>query len=64
MAEGVTQRFVLDGSLTLAWYFADEADPYADAVAHALTARGAVVPCRLTTVIPSDCAGLRKSALA
>ena len=27
------QPFVLDGSVTLAWYFQDEADPYADAVA-------------------------------
>jgi predicted nucleic acid-binding protein len=26
-------RFVLDGSVALSWYFADEADPYADAVA-------------------------------
>src|SRR5947209_4104576 len=27
------EEFVLDGSLTLAWYFKDEANPYADAVA-------------------------------
>ena len=26
------QGFVLDGSVTLAWYFADEADSYADEV--------------------------------
>ena len=29
-------EFVLDGSLALAWYFKDEADPYADAVAAAV----------------------------
>jgi predicted nucleic acid-binding protein len=44
MAERATDRLVLDGSLTLAWYFADEADPYADAVAQGLTTREAVVP--------------------
>jgi predicted nucleic acid-binding protein len=27
------EAFVLDGSLSLAWYFKDEANPYADAVA-------------------------------
>lgn len=41
---GVTERLVLDGSLTLAWYFSDEADPYADAVAQGLATREAVVP--------------------
>src|SRR3954453_3270594 len=44
MSQGVTDRLVLDGSLTLAWYFADEADPYADAVAQGLATREAVVP--------------------
>lgn len=44
MSEGVTERLVLDGSLALAWYFADEADPYADAVAQGLATREAVVP--------------------
>lgn len=43
MAE-VTERLVLDGSLTLAWYFSDEADPYADAVARGLAMREAIVP--------------------
>jgi predicted nucleic acid-binding protein len=27
------ERFILDGSVTLSWYFADEANAYADAVA-------------------------------
>jgi predicted nucleic acid-binding protein len=44
MSEGTTDRFVLDGSLALSWYFADETDPYADAVALGLVAREAVVP--------------------
>lgn len=44
MSSRVTERLVLDGSLTLAWYFADEADPYADAVARGLATREAVVP--------------------
>src|SRR4051794_28566955 len=44
MSARVTDRLVLDGSLTLAWFFADEADPYADAVARELAAREAVVP--------------------
>src|SRR4051794_34453121 len=44
MTQGVTDRLVLDGSLTLAWYFADEANPYADAVALELATREAVVP--------------------
>jgi predicted nucleic acid-binding protein len=42
--EGPAERLVLDGSLALAWYFADEADSYADAVARALATREAVVP--------------------
>jgi predicted nucleic acid-binding protein len=37
-------EFVLDGSLALAWYFKDEADPYADAVAARLPAARAAVP--------------------
>ena len=44
MFEGAADRFVLDGSLALAWYFADEADPYADEVARGLATREAVVP--------------------
>ena len=44
MSQGVMDRLVLDGSLALAWYFADEADPYADAVAKALATREAIVP--------------------
>jgi len=40
----VMERLVLDGSLTLAWYFSDEADPYADAVAKGLATREAIVP--------------------
>ncbi len=38
------EDFVLDGSITLAWYFKDEADPYADAVAARLPDVQAVVP--------------------
>jgi predicted nucleic acid-binding protein len=37
-------EFVLDGSLALAWYFKDEADPYADAVAARFPAARALVP--------------------
>src|SRR4051812_24735741 len=44
MSVGVAERLVLDGSLTLAWYFSDEVDPYADAVARALPTREALVP--------------------
>ena len=36
--------FVLDCSVTLAWYFADEADAYADSVQDSLAPTGAVVP--------------------
>jgi predicted nucleic acid-binding protein len=36
--------FVLDGSVTLAWYFADEQDAYADEVATSLASSAAVVP--------------------
>jgi predicted nucleic acid-binding protein len=37
-------EFVLDGSLALAWYFKDEADSYADAVAARFPAARAHVP--------------------
>jgi len=37
-------EFILDGSLALAWYFRDEADPYADAVAARFPAVRALVP--------------------
>ena len=36
--------FVLDVSVTLAWFFRDEADPYADSVGRFLAKSGAVVP--------------------
>ena len=35
---------VIDCSIALAWYFADEAHPYADAVLDGLSQSGAVVP--------------------
>src|SRR5262245_14685292 len=38
------EEFVLDGSIALAWYFKDEADPYADAVAARFPGVRAVVP--------------------
>jgi predicted nucleic acid-binding protein len=41
---GRSKRFVLDCSMTLAWFFADEADPYADSVAKSLKDATAVVP--------------------
>jgi predicted nucleic acid-binding protein len=37
-------RFVLDCSIVFAWYFADESDPYADAVAASLPGATALVP--------------------
>jgi len=37
-------EFVLDGSIALAWYFKDEADPYADAVAASFATARATVP--------------------
>jgi hypothetical protein len=37
-------RFVLDGSVTLAWLFHDEADPYADAFVAKLPALEMLVP--------------------
>jgi predicted nucleic acid-binding protein len=44
MSQGVTERLVLDTSLTLAWFFADEANAYADAVALSLASGEAAVP--------------------
>jgi predicted nucleic acid-binding protein len=38
------EDFVLDGSVALAWYFKDEANPYADAIAARFPAMRAVVP--------------------
>ena len=37
-------RFVLDGSVTLAWLFHDEQDPYADAIIARLSSVTMVVP--------------------
>ena len=42
--KAVATEFVLDGSITLAWYFKDEADPYADAVAASFPAARGWVP--------------------
>jgi hypothetical protein len=39
-----TQRFVLDGSVTLAWCFPDEHAPYPQSVLDALDSAEAVVP--------------------
>jgi predicted nucleic acid-binding protein len=44
MARTPAPRFVLDCSVVLAWYFADESDPFADAVAASLSGAAAVVP--------------------
>lgn len=38
------QEFVLDGSVTMAWYFQDERNDYADAVRDGLDRSQAVVP--------------------
>lgn len=38
------KQFVIDSSVVLAWYFADESDPYADSVAKSLKKATAVVP--------------------
>jgi predicted nucleic acid-binding protein len=38
------EEFVLDGSVTMAWYFKGEKDPYADAVAARFPGVQAVVP--------------------
>lgn len=40
----ITDRFVLDGSVTLAWLFHDEQDPYADAIIGKLPQIEMVVP--------------------
>jgi predicted nucleic acid-binding protein len=37
-------RFVLDGSICLAWFFQNESSPYADGVARLLASSSAVVP--------------------
>jgi predicted nucleic acid-binding protein len=37
-------RFVLDCSVVFAWFFADESDAYADAIADSLKVSAAVVP--------------------
>ena len=39
-----SDEFVLDGSITLAWFFEDETDDYADAVETALASVSATVP--------------------
>lgn len=39
-----THEFVLDGSVTMAWYFQDEANAYADSVRDSLAESQAVVP--------------------
>lgn len=38
------REFVLDGSVTMAWYFADESNAYADAVLSDLESARALVP--------------------
>jgi predicted nucleic acid-binding protein len=38
------RQFILDSSVTMAWYFKDEADAYANAVRKALSETRAVVP--------------------
>src|SRR3954454_21487701 len=38
------KEFVLDGSVTMAWYFKDESSQYADSVLAGLAAARAVVP--------------------
>jgi predicted nucleic acid-binding protein len=42
--KGSVAEFVLDSSLALSWYFRDEMDPYADAVAASFPAVRAAVP--------------------
>jgi predicted nucleic acid-binding protein len=39
-----TNEFVLDGSVTLAWFFEDESDAYADSVQDSLAKAAAFVP--------------------
>lgn len=41
---GSLQEFVLDGSITMAWYFQDERNDYADAVRDGMDRSQAVVP--------------------
>ena len=41
---GERREFVLDSSVTMSWYFKDEANPYANDVQKALAVGGAVVP--------------------
>jgi predicted nucleic acid-binding protein len=43
-AKGKPTAFILDGSVTLAWFFEDESDAYADAVQDSLTKAVAIVP--------------------
>jgi predicted nucleic acid-binding protein len=43
-AKAKAGAFVLDASITLAWFFEDEADAYADSVEDALASAVAVVP--------------------
>jgi predicted nucleic acid-binding protein len=43
-AKKIVDAFVLDASITLAWYFQDEADDYADAIARKFPAVEALVP--------------------
>lgn len=40
----MTGRFVIDNSVTMAWCFADEANPYADAALDHLSEHTAIVP--------------------
>jgi predicted nucleic acid-binding protein len=44
MCVATPDGFVLDWSITLAWYFQDEANAYADSVQDSLAETGAVVP--------------------
>jgi predicted nucleic acid-binding protein len=44
-------EFVLDASLALAWYFKDEADPYADAVAAARAAVPLIWPLEVANAL-------------
>ncbi|HLJ96197.1 MAG TPA: type II toxin-antitoxin system VapC family toxin [Gemmataceae bacterium] len=43
-AKAKSAVFVLDGSITLAWFFEDEVDAYAESVEDALASAAAVVP--------------------
>ncbi|MCF8110015.1 MAG: type II toxin-antitoxin system VapC family toxin [Desulfobacteraceae bacterium] len=40
----MTGRFVIDNSVTMSWCFADEANPYADAILDHLYGHTAIVP--------------------